>query len=44
MAAAIAVLMVCKMLYQIKYIDHNNWNVNCTVIDLFYHLLLKKKK
>ncbi|XP_048509324.1 piezo-type mechanosensitive ion channel component isoform X2 [Athalia rosae] len=30
MAAAIAILMVVKMLYQIEYIDHNNWNVNCT--------------
>ncbi|XP_046824974.1 piezo-type mechanosensitive ion channel component isoform X4 [Vespa crabro] len=29
-AAIIALLMVIKMLYQIKYIDHNNWNVNCT--------------
>lgn len=30
-AAIIALLMVVKMLYQIQYIDHNNWNVNCTV-------------
>lgn len=30
-AATIALLMVTKMLYQIKYIDHSNWNVNCTV-------------
>ncbi|XP_043493596.1 piezo-type mechanosensitive ion channel component isoform X2 [Polistes fuscatus] len=29
-AAVIALLMVTKMLYQIKYINHNNWNVNCT--------------
>ncbi|XP_015433608.1 PREDICTED: piezo-type mechanosensitive ion channel component [Dufourea novaeangliae] len=29
-AAVIAFLMVAKMLYQIQYIDHNNWNVNCT--------------
>ncbi|XP_076169043.1 piezo type mechanosensitive ion channel component isoform X2 [Ptiloglossa arizonensis] len=29
-AAIIAILMVAKMLYQIQYIDHNNWNVNCT--------------
>ncbi|KAK1122195.1 hypothetical protein K0M31_009421 [Melipona bicolor] len=29
-AAVIALLMVAKMLYQIQYIDHNNWNVNCT--------------
>ncbi|XP_076765205.1 piezo type mechanosensitive ion channel component isoform X3 [Xylocopa sonorina] len=29
-AAVIAILMVVKMLYQIQYIDHNNWNVNCT--------------
>ncbi|KAK9296007.1 hypothetical protein QLX08_009854 [Tetragonisca angustula] len=29
-AAVIALLMVVKMLYQIQYIDHNNWNVNCT--------------
>nr|XP_031827665.1 piezo-type mechanosensitive ion channel component isoform X1 [Nomia melanderi] len=29
-AAIIALLMVAKMLYQIQYIDHNNWNVNCT--------------
>nr|XP_050856682.1 piezo-type mechanosensitive ion channel component isoform X4 [Vespula vulgaris] len=28
--AIIALLMVTKMLYQIKYIDHSNWNVNCT--------------
>ncbi|XP_012270066.1 piezo-type mechanosensitive ion channel component [Orussus abietinus] len=28
-SAAIAVLVVAKMLYQIKYIDHNNWNVVC---------------
>lgn len=30
-AAIIAILMVVKMLYQIQYIDHNNWNINCTV-------------
>ncbi|KAG7188826.1 hypothetical protein KM043_008433 [Ampulex compressa] len=30
MAAIIALLMVTKMLYQIQYIDHSNWNVNCT--------------
>ncbi|XP_033319293.1 piezo-type mechanosensitive ion channel component isoform X10 [Bombus bifarius] len=29
-AAIIAILMVVKMLYQIQYIDHNNWNINCT--------------
>ncbi|XP_078033569.1 piezo type mechanosensitive ion channel component isoform X1 [Augochlora pura] len=29
-AAIIAFLMVLKMLYQIQYIDPNNWNVNCT--------------
>lgn len=29
-AFAIAVLMVTKMLYQIKYIKHDEWNVNCT--------------
>ncbi|XP_066587552.1 piezo-type mechanosensitive ion channel component [Prorops nasuta] len=29
-AAVIAILMVTKMLYQIKYIDHKNWDVNCT--------------
>ncbi|XP_076644302.1 piezo type mechanosensitive ion channel component isoform X6 [Halictus rubicundus] len=29
-AAIIALLMVVKMLYQIQYIDPNNWNVNCT--------------
>nr|XP_034178628.1 piezo-type mechanosensitive ion channel component isoform X2 [Osmia lignaria] len=29
-AAIIAMLLVVKMLYQIQYIDHNNWNVNCT--------------
>ncbi|XP_017788930.1 PREDICTED: piezo-type mechanosensitive ion channel component [Habropoda laboriosa] len=28
-AAIIALLMVGKMLYQIQYIDHNNWNVHC---------------
>ena len=31
MTVAVAVLMVIKMLYQIKYIDHKNWDVNCTV-------------
>ncbi|XP_011063266.1 PREDICTED: piezo-type mechanosensitive ion channel component 1 isoform X2 [Acromyrmex echinatior] len=30
MAAIISLLMVTKMLYQIKYINHDNWNVNCT--------------
>ncbi|XP_032683429.1 piezo-type mechanosensitive ion channel component isoform X2 [Odontomachus brunneus] len=30
MAAIISLLMVTKMLYQIKYINHENWNVNCT--------------
>ncbi|XP_014483161.1 PREDICTED: piezo-type mechanosensitive ion channel component isoform X3 [Dinoponera quadriceps] len=30
MAATISLLMVTKMLYQIKYINHKNWNVNCT--------------
>ncbi|XP_026674428.1 piezo-type mechanosensitive ion channel component isoform X4 [Ceratina calcarata] len=29
-AAIIAILMVGKMLYQIQYIDHSNWNINCT--------------
>lgn len=31
MAAIVSLLMVTKMLYQIKYINHDNWNVNCTV-------------
>ncbi|XP_050458271.1 piezo-type mechanosensitive ion channel component isoform X5 [Cataglyphis hispanica] len=30
MAAIISLLMVTKMLYQIQYINHDNWNVNCT--------------
>ncbi|XP_015127425.1 piezo-type mechanosensitive ion channel component isoform X5 [Diachasma alloeum] len=30
MAVAVAILMVAKMLYQIKYINHYNWDVNCT--------------
>ncbi|XP_018346601.1 PREDICTED: piezo-type mechanosensitive ion channel component isoform X2 [Trachymyrmex septentrionalis] len=30
MAAIVSLLMVTKMLYQIKYINHDNWNVNCT--------------
>ncbi|KAJ8687309.1 hypothetical protein QAD02_023103 [Eretmocerus hayati] len=30
MTAAIAVLMVAKMLYQIEYIHHYDWNRNCT--------------
>ncbi|XP_076679384.1 piezo type mechanosensitive ion channel component isoform X2 [Andrena cerasifolii] len=29
-AAIIALLMVGKMVYQIQYIHHNNWDVNCT--------------
>ncbi|XP_015610142.1 piezo-type mechanosensitive ion channel component isoform X3 [Cephus cinctus] len=33
MAAVIASLMVIKMLYQIEYIDHNNWNINCSRTD-----------
>ncbi|KAF7992315.1 hypothetical protein HCN44_001640 [Aphidius gifuensis] len=32
-AFAIAVLMVIKMLYQIKYIKHEEWNVNCTSVN-----------
>ncbi|CAK9812745.1 Piezo-type mechanosensitive ion channel component [Anthophora plagiata] len=28
-AAIISLLMVGKMLYQIQYIDHSNWNVQC---------------
>lgn len=31
LAAIISLLMVTKMLYQIKYINHENWDVNCTV-------------
>jgi len=31
MAAIVSFLIVIKMLYQIKYINHDNWNVNCTV-------------
>lgn len=30
-AATIALLMVTKMLYQIEYVHHEKWNVNCTV-------------
>lgn len=30
-ASVIALLMVIKMLYQIEYVHHENWNVNCTV-------------
>ncbi|KAM0736630.1 Piezo-type mechanosensitive ion channel component 1 [Formica fusca] len=30
MAAIISLLTVTKMLYQIQYINHDNWNVNCT--------------
>ncbi|XP_051158273.1 piezo-type mechanosensitive ion channel component-like isoform X4 [Leptopilina boulardi] len=29
-SAVIALLMVIKMLYQIEYVHHENWNVNCT--------------
>ncbi|XP_033209745.1 piezo-type mechanosensitive ion channel component isoform X3 [Belonocnema kinseyi] len=29
-AATIALLMVTKMLYQIEYVHHEKWNVNCT--------------
>lgn len=31
MAVIISLLTVTKMLYQIQYINHDNWNVNCTV-------------
>jgi len=40
MAAIISLLVVAKMLYQIQYINHDNWNVNCTVkikIILYYN-------
>ncbi|XP_020278165.1 piezo-type mechanosensitive ion channel component isoform X3 [Pseudomyrmex gracilis] len=30
MASIISILMVTKMLYQIQYIHHENWSVNCT--------------
>ncbi|CAL1685707.1 unnamed protein product [Lasius platythorax] len=30
MAVIISLLTVTKMLYQIQYINHDNWNVNCT--------------
>ncbi|XP_072762688.1 piezo-type mechanosensitive ion channel component isoform X8 [Anoplolepis gracilipes] len=30
MTAIISLLMVTKMLYQIQYINHDNWDVNCT--------------
>ncbi|KAL0119117.1 hypothetical protein PUN28_009604 [Cardiocondyla obscurior] len=33
MAAIVSLLTVTKMLYQIKYINHDNWNVNCTISD-----------
>ncbi|KAL6263389.1 hypothetical protein P5V15_006180 [Pogonomyrmex californicus] len=33
MSAIISLLMVTKMLYQIQYIKHNNWDVNCTRSD-----------
>lgn len=39
MAAVIAMLMVTKMIYQIKYIKHDEWNVNCTVNVLFIRSL-----
>ncbi|XP_025986648.2 piezo-type mechanosensitive ion channel component isoform X3 [Solenopsis invicta] len=32
MAAIVSLLIVTKMLYQIKYINHKNWDVNCTRI------------
>lgn len=32
MATAVAVLMVVKMLYQIEYIHHHDYDTNCTVI------------
>lgn len=40
-AAIIGILMVGKMLYQIQYINHSNWDINCTVnmmrmIDTFF--------
>ncbi|XP_006609654.1 piezo-type mechanosensitive ion channel component [Apis dorsata] len=31
-AAIIGILMVGKMLYQIQYINHSNWDINCTII------------
>ncbi|XP_061939821.1 piezo-type mechanosensitive ion channel component isoform X3 [Apis cerana] len=31
-AAIIGILMVGKMLYQIQYINHSNWDINCTVV------------
>lgn len=34
MAATVAILIVVKMLYQIKHIDHDRSNVNCTVSEL----------
>ncbi|XP_043288582.1 piezo-type mechanosensitive ion channel component isoform X3 [Venturia canescens] len=33
MAGIIAILMVAKMLYQIEYIVHENWDVNCSRTD-----------
>ncbi|XP_017768658.1 PREDICTED: piezo-type mechanosensitive ion channel component isoform X3 [Nicrophorus vespilloides] len=29
----VSILMLLRMVYQIKYIDHDIWNVNCTVND-----------
>ncbi|XP_026300509.1 piezo-type mechanosensitive ion channel component isoform X9 [Apis mellifera] len=31
-AAIIGILMVGKMLYQIQYINHSNWDINCTIV------------
>lgn len=40
--------MVAKMLYQIQNINHDNWNVNCTVRELSklisrYNIMKEKK-
>lgn len=37
MTAIISLLMITKMLYQIQYINHDKWNVNCTVSLNKYH-------
>ena len=41
MATAVAVLMVIKMLYQIDYIKHEDWDRNCTVSVIFNYYIYK---
>lgn len=40
-AAIIGILMVGKMLYQIQYINHSNWDINCTVNTNTTHVIDK---